>query len=876
MTSPSIQDVRAAIRILFKPDQVVELRAIGSSGLKAKKTFILSGYYSDSEILARDAIQISERPDVTGVFWTIQEIKTELLARSANRYRTAKQGDTTADLDVASFRWLPIDVDPVRPSGISSSDGEKHAAREVVQAVGTFFRELGVNPIAADSGNGFHLLIPIAIGPDRADLLKAVLAALAARFDTAHARIDRTIFNAARILKVYGTVARKGEPTENRPHRLARLLKVPDVMSEPLSIDVLEKIAAGAPGEPAKKKKGTKADEADFAKGIHKVEEFLKAGSVEYLRREEYAGGYKWILTSCPFNPAHVATSVIVTIAETGAMGFKCSHNSCYDKHWDEFRAYMETKIGHRFEFKERSPEEDENAIRCGPGHLLDMVKRSEQVLDTNYKLKYFERHGDLINTVYARDTPKMKDVERDGDSVIIQPASGAMILRDLDSKAVYLKQRKGKWICVDVPGNLPAQIHDRVRSAPRDVPFESLDMVSGAPVLLPSGKVHDYGSIFEESVMFINAHTNRYPHVPDFPTRENALIALKEFETLFHKFPFVDPGITIDPLKTASYSVALSGVLSLAARPYMGIGAIPIHCVTAHAPRSGKTKIVETCCVAALGHKPTVTHYRDEEEFSKGLQPLLQAGDRAILLDNLERSLQSSKLCILVTGGVLRDRVLGESRDVLLKNFSVFFATGNNLNLSGDLCSRAIRCDIDPAMEFPESRGFEFDPVERARELHPALVTGALTMLRAYVVAGMPWKLKREPWGGFRRWDLLVCGCLDWLGMADPYLSRERVLGDDPVRMSNLDLLEDWYARYGSRSISFNDIRNDKGAVYEGLLKSGVWDGHHAQWILRRLQGRNIGGYTLTRADGRSCFRVLKSGDQISFDEAMVDVEER
>ena len=890
MTLPSIEDVRAAVRILFKRDEVVELRAIGSSGVTTKKTFILSGYYSDFELLARDAVRMSERPDVTGVFWTIQTIKTELLARSANRYRAAKQGETTADLDVVSYRWLPIDVDPVRSSGISSSDGEKQAAREVVQTVGTFFRELGVNPIVADSGNGFHILIPIALGSDRADLVKAVLAALAARFGTAYAKIDRTIFNAARILKVYGTVARKGEATESRPHRRARLVIVPDAISEPLAVNILEKIAAGAPEEPTKKKKGTKVDGADLEKGTVKVEEFLKAGSVEYLRREEYAGGYKWILTSCPFNSAHVATSVIVTIADSCAMGFKCSHNGCYDKHWEQFREHLEAKMGRKFQFADKppGPEFDPNAIVIvtNPGCVVDMIHKSEEVLN-GYGLKYFERSGLLVNTCYGRDVETPKEIERAKDSIIIQTASEQTILRDLDNRASYVYEiqtaRGTIRKRVRVPRDLPRQIHDRVRSQPREVPYSSLDMVSGAPVLLPSGNVHEIllpaeeniprGSIFQEGVMLSTSRVPGYfKGILDRPTREHALQALKQFEEIFCGFPFVDSsgeGDTkryVEPLKTASYSAALCGPLSLVARPFLGISAIPIIGATAPMRRTGKTKIVEAGCMAALGHKPTAAHYTDEVELGKHLQPLMMAGDRAVLIDNVERALQSSKLCILVTGNVLRDRVLGESRDVILKNYSVIFATGNNLVFGGDLSARAIRADINPAMERPESRAFNFDPVARASERHPQLVVAALTMLRAYLLAGAPWLPKRATWGGFEAWDKLVCGCLVWLGMADPYLTRDRIINSDPLRMASADILQDWFNQYQGRTVSFADIRRDRGDVYEALLKSGAWDGFHAGWILRRLEGQVIGGYMMERMAGRSRFRVVKADDQGDF----------
>jgi putative DNA primase/helicase len=572
------------------------------------------------------------------------------------------------------------------------------------------------------------------------------------------------------------------------------------------------------------------------------------------------------LLETCPFNPEHVAPSIIVTVADTGAMGFRCSHNSCFDKLWLDFRKTVEAIIGHAFEFAEKAPPLDPEHIVTNPGHVSEMIRRSEAVL-YDFGLKYFERNNELVNTAYGRDVAKLKDIERSADSVVIQPASRETILRDLDSRAVFVRRIETSLGTIEkvvhVPKLLPDQLHDRVRSEVRDVVFPTLDMVTASPVLLPSGAVHGVGKVFEEGVMFIGAHTKRFPEVPEHPTRAHALTALQQFDDIFCDFPFVDPGSEgLNWKLTASYSVALAGVLSLVARPYLGLGAMPVIGATAPSRRSGKTKIIEAACMAALGHRPTACHFTDEVEFDKHVQPLMRAGDRAILIDNVERSLQSSKLCILVTGGVLRDRVLGESRDVILKNYSVIFATGNNLVFGGDLSARAIRSDIDPQTERPESRAFSFDPVKLAQERHPQLVVAALTILRAYLLAGAPWNLGRAPWGGFERWDKLVAGCLVWLGAPDPYMARERIIAADPVRTSNLDLLEDWYLRYKDRPVSFTDIRTDKGAVYESLLKHGSWDGYQARWILRRLEGQTVGGYTLRRIGGRSQFQVLKAGE--------------
>jgi len=50
---------------------------------------------------------------------------------------------------------------------------------------------------------------------------------LKAKFESDKAIIDKTVFNAARIWKCYGTICKKGDSTEDRPHRTANLLEVP-------------------------------------------------------------------------------------------------------------------------------------------------------------------------------------------------------------------------------------------------------------------------------------------------------------------------------------------------------------------------------------------------------------------------------------------------------------------------------------------------------------------------------------------------------------------------------------------------------------------------------------------------------------------------
>ena len=75
------------------------------------------------------------------------------------------------------------------------------------------------------SGNGFHLYFPLDDLPNtETALVKGTLKELSRRFDSKTVKIDTSVFNASRVTKVPGTIMRKGEASEGRPYRMAKLL----------------------------------------------------------------------------------------------------------------------------------------------------------------------------------------------------------------------------------------------------------------------------------------------------------------------------------------------------------------------------------------------------------------------------------------------------------------------------------------------------------------------------------------------------------------------------------------------------------------------------------------------------------------------------
>jgi hypothetical protein len=219
--------------VLYEPGDVAEVRVILKSGGKAKhwngwSSGIVSGYFDNGEDLAAWVNPLDASGLAEGIYITLNPVLPELLARAANRLVGLKRNDpTTTDEQIAIRRWVLIDVDPVRPKGISSNAEELQRAASRAKAVRSYMAVNGwPQPVTACSGNGIHLLYRVDMPPSYTDMLKIFLADLADQFSDNVVDIDRKVFNPSRITKLYGTVARKGDPTDDRPHRRSSLLDI--------------------------------------------------------------------------------------------------------------------------------------------------------------------------------------------------------------------------------------------------------------------------------------------------------------------------------------------------------------------------------------------------------------------------------------------------------------------------------------------------------------------------------------------------------------------------------------------------------------------------------------------------------------------------
>ncbi len=218
--------IREGLGLYFARASVVEVRILNT------KRGVVSGYFDDLDTCVAAVTAATRQYPTSSIYATLNPVHRDLLARGLNRVRDyVKTGDTTKDKHIVKRVWLPIDVDPKRPSGISATDDQLDAALDVRdQLVQYLCHDLGwPRPVCAISGNGGHALFPVDLpnNDGSTQLLRDVLQTLNTRFGDDIVGIDLTMFNAARICKVYGTVACKGDNTPDRPHRLAQLESIP-------------------------------------------------------------------------------------------------------------------------------------------------------------------------------------------------------------------------------------------------------------------------------------------------------------------------------------------------------------------------------------------------------------------------------------------------------------------------------------------------------------------------------------------------------------------------------------------------------------------------------------------------------------------------
>ena len=330
-------EITHALRLWFQAGDVFEVRVLDAVSADYRREHIESGYFDYEHISAVPEV-LKRLLSFRGVYVTVNPVNPDLLARAVNRLRPAGRNPTTADTDIVRRRWLLIDCDPRRASGVSSSNAEHESALAKAREIRDGLSSLGwADPIMTDSGNGAQLMYRIDLPADDGELVRRVIGEIA-KASSEQVAIDTSVHNPARIWRLPGTMNCKGDSIPERPHRMARILEEPqDIVS--VSQEQMQDIVSYQSEDT---QTDIPDDEWKHTMPAFDLDSWIAQYCPELGSPQPWKGGRKWIFPVCPFNEAHTNKSAVLIQEPSGAVAFKCHHNGCSGNDWRALRELRE------------------------------------------------------------------------------------------------------------------------------------------------------------------------------------------------------------------------------------------------------------------------------------------------------------------------------------------------------------------------------------------------------------------------------------------------------------------------------------------------------------------------------------------------------
>jgi hypothetical protein len=292
--------------------------------------------------------------------------------------------------------------------------------------------------------------------------------------------------------------------------------------------------------------------------------------------------------------------------------------------------------------------------------------------------------------------------------------------------------------------------------------PFPALEAVVEVPIVRRDGTVVDTPGYDPSTRLYYRpAEGFEMPKIPASPTSTDTQAAIRLLDEAVGEFPYED---------RASAANTLALMLTPLVRPAVN-GPVPLALIDKPQAGTGGSLLAEAVAIIGSGHTAEMLGApRDEEEWRKQITAKLAAGTTMITVDNVEGALYAPSLARALTARTWTDRVLGRSETITVGQRATWVATGNNIQLRGDLPRRCYSIRLDAR----ESR-----PWQRQNFKHPdllgwvaknrgRLIHALLTLAQAWFAAGKP-KAKDLPrLGSFESWAETVGGMVAFAGIPD------------------------------------------------------------------------------------------------------------
>jgi hypothetical protein len=434
---------------------------------------------------------------------------------------------------------------------------------------------------------------------------------------------------------------------------------------------------------------------------------------------------------------------------------------------------------------------------------------------------------------VFRRGGVPIRLTRNDKGQLVFQDLNEDRLRNELAKAAAWVKfGSKNKPVPAAPPSKIVANM-----LADIEIPLQVVTRIVYAPIVAAEGTIQTAPGYHEATRTYYPAPGLDIPDVPVAPTQADITKARELLLEPLVDFPFVS-------------EAERAHAIALCLLPFMRElidGLTPLHLIEKQAVGTGAGLLAKVALFPALGNEVSAQPATgDDDEWRKRITSILLSGPTVALLDNAE-ALVSPSLAALLTTRVWTDRVLGVSRTIELVNDCVWVATANNLSMSTDIMRRSVRIRLDAKVDRPWQRPRDKfihpDLLGWVTAHRPQLVWAALTIIRAWIVAGRP--VGRESLGTFEEWARVMGGVLDVAGVSgfltnsDDFYEASDIEGD-----ATRAFLEEWRTRYGDRTVKASDLVVFALDDASPLMLAGLFGGNDrairtqfGKWLARKLR---------------------------------------
>ncbi|AKS45802.1 hypothetical protein SAMN05444287_0901 [Octadecabacter temperatus] len=327
--------------------------------------------------------------------------------------------------------------------------------------------------------------------------------------------------------------------------------------------------------------------------------------------------------------------------------------------------------------------------------------------------------------------------------------------------------------------------------SAPMDVveelyygnyTFPCLTQIATHPLFASDGDLISTNGYDEDTGIYMSLPANlRMLNIPRIPTQLDIDEALETLLDLFGDFPFDGEDCRPDgeTLYADDVPASMANFLAMLLTPFcrqMIDGPLPMAFITKPKVATGASLLAEGAYrIVAGASEPSAALPSNEEERRKLIFASLRAPKPFMWFDNVSGEIVSDALASVLTATTFEGRILGQSSMATVAVNAMTIMTSNNARLNEDLKRRAFLIRLDAQMENPKARttfkySLEGGHIAKHRE---ELLCAALTLVKAWVFAGMPAPQNAPHMASFGEWVRVLGGVLEHAGITT-FLSNE------------------------------------------------------------------------------------------------------